>query len=90
MGKVAARAQRIPESSVDGLRRIAEVLDDLLSRPEQWAANPDVQHAVTRLARTDLPLSVETYLNLPWWFAAERGANCEPSAANRLSRPDQW
>lgn len=74
VGKVTARAQRMPESSVDGVRRIAEVLEDLLSRPERWAANPDVQHAVTRLARTDLPLSVETYLNLPWWFAAKRRA----------------
>ncbi|MFJ8916332.1 hypothetical protein [Amycolatopsis sp. NPDC102389] len=82
--KVTARAQRMPESSVDGVRRIAEVLDDLLSRPERWAANPDVQHAVTRLARTDLPLSVETYLNLPWWFAAKRRAGGEPSAADEL------
>ncbi|AGM04161.1 hypothetical protein AB0E55_33455 [Amycolatopsis keratiniphila] len=73
--KVTERAQRMPGSSVDGVRRIAEVLEDLLSRPERWAANPDVQHAVTRLARTDLPLSVETYLNLPWWFAAKRPAD---------------
>ncbi|WP_340685011.1 hypothetical protein LCL61_00530 [Amycolatopsis coloradensis] len=84
VGKVTARAQRMPESSVDGVRRIAEVLDDLLSRPERWAANPDVQHAVTRLARTDLPLSVETYLNLPWWFAAKRRAGGEPSASDEL------
>ncbi|MFI7119474.1 hypothetical protein [Amycolatopsis sp. NPDC049868] len=84
VGKVTERAQRMPESSVDGVRRIAEVLDDLLSRPERWAANPDVQHAVTRLARTDLPLSVETYLNLPWWFAAKRRAAGEASAADEL------
>ncbi|MBE1579420.1 hypothetical protein ACFORH_32780 [Amycolatopsis roodepoortensis] len=84
VSKVTARAQRMPESSVDGVRRIAEVLDDLLSRPERWAANPDVQHAVTRLARTDLPLSVETYLNLPWWFAAKRRASGEPSASDEL------
>ncbi|OLZ58073.1 hypothetical protein [Amycolatopsis keratiniphila] len=75
VGKVTERAQRMPGSSVDSVRRIAEVLEDLLSRPERWAANPDVQHAVTRLARTDLPLSVETYLNLPWWFAAKRPAD---------------
>lgn len=82
--KVTAHAQRMPESSVDGVRRIAEVLDDLLSRPDRLSGNPDVQHAVTRLARTDLPLSVQTYLNLPWWFAAKRRASGEPSASDEL------
>ncbi|OXM55592.1 hypothetical protein [Amycolatopsis alba] len=82
--KVTVRAQRMPESSVDSVRRIAGILDDILSRPERWAADPDVQHAVTRLARTDLPLSVETYLNLPWWFAAKRRAGGEPSASEEL------
>ncbi|MEV6911170.1 hypothetical protein [Amycolatopsis sp. NPDC051071] len=82
--KVTARAQRMPGSSVDGVRRIAEVLDDLLSRPDRLSADPDVQHAVIRLARTDLPLSVEAYLNLPWWFAAKRRAGGEPSAGEEL------
>lgn len=82
--KVTAQAQRMPESSVDGVRRIAEVLDDLLARPDRLSAEPDVQHSVVRLARTDLPLSVQTYLNLPWWFAAKRRATGEPSAADEL------
>ncbi|WP_181776392.1 hypothetical protein [Amycolatopsis pittospori] len=84
VGKVTAQAQRMPESSVDGVWRIAEVLDDLLSRPDRLSANPDVRHAVTRLARTDLPLSVQTYLNLPWWFAAKRRASGETSASDEL------
>ncbi|MBB5855752.1 hypothetical protein ACFQ05_35420 [Amycolatopsis umgeniensis] len=84
VAKVTAREQRMPESSVDSVRRVVEVLDDMLSRPERLSANPDVQHAVTRLARTDLPLSVETYLNLPWWFAAKRRASGEPSASEEL------
>ncbi|MEU3625965.1 hypothetical protein BS329_30395 [Amycolatopsis coloradensis] len=82
--KVTAHAQRMPESSVDSVRRITEVLDDLLSRPDRLSGDPDVQHAVTRLARTDLPLSVQTYLNLPWWFAAKRRASGEPSASDEL------
>lgn len=81
--KVTERAQRMPESSVDAVRRIAEVLGDLLSKPQRLAANPDVQHAVTRLARTDLPLSVETYLNLPWWFAG-KGRPGERNASDEL------
>ncbi|WP_410603784.1 hypothetical protein [Amycolatopsis sp. lyj-90] len=84
VGKVTAQAQRMPESSVDGVRGIVEVLDDMLSRTERLSANPDVQHSVTRLARTDLPLSVQTYLNLPWWFAAKRRASGEPSASEEL------
>ncbi|MFC9252356.1 hypothetical protein [Amycolatopsis thailandensis] len=82
--KVTAQAQRMPGSSVDGVRRVAGILDDLLSRPERLSASPDVQHEVTRLARTDLPLSVQTYLNLPWWFAAKRRAGGEPSASDEL------
>ncbi|ANN19994.1 hypothetical protein SD37_33215 [Amycolatopsis orientalis] len=84
VGKVTAQEQRMPESSVDGVRRIAEVLDDLLARPDRLAADPDVRHAILRLARTDLPLSVQTYLNLPWWFAAKRRASGERSASEEL------
>lgn len=67
-------ASRLPPSSVDAVRRIAEVLADLLSHPDRLAADPDLHHAVVRLAGTDLPLSVQTYLNLPWWFAARRAS----------------
>jgi len=75
---VSAQASRMPASSVDAVRRIALVLRDLLSRPERLSADPDLQHAVVRLAGTDLPLSLETYLNLPWWFVARRsGAGSE-------------
>jgi hypothetical protein len=60
---------------VDTVRRIAEVLGDLLAR---LSADPDLRHSVVRLVRTDLPLSVETFLNLPWWFASRRaGASDE-------------
>ncbi|MFC3450834.1 hypothetical protein [Amycolatopsis speibonae] len=84
VGKVTAQAQRMPESSVDGVRRVAGILDDMLSWPERLSGNTDVQHEITRLARTDLPLSVQTYLNLPWWFAAKRRASGEPSASDEL------
>ncbi|MEV6828166.1 hypothetical protein [Amycolatopsis sp. NPDC051102] len=75
---VSAQASRMPTSSVDTVHRIAEVLRDLLSRPQRLSADPELQHAVARLAGTDLPLSLETYLNLPWWFVARRaGAGAE-------------
>ncbi|QRP44705.1 hypothetical protein [Amycolatopsis sp. FDAARGOS 1241] len=69
---VSGHAGRLPASAVDGVRRVAEMLSDLLADPARLAANPDLQHRVLLLARTDLPLSVQTYLNLPRWFAASR------------------
>jgi hypothetical protein len=72
VGSVSAQSSRMPPSTVDTVRRIAEVLGDLLSRPARLAADPELRHAVVRLAGTDLPLSLETYLNLPRWFAVRR------------------
>ncbi|WP_370971169.1 hypothetical protein [Amycolatopsis sp. cg9] len=74
VSSVTAQSSRLPSSAVDTVRRIAEVLADLLSRPDRLAADPDLRHAVVRLVGTDLPLSVQTYLNLPWWFAARRAS----------------
>jgi hypothetical protein len=70
--RVSAQASRMPPSTVDTVGRVAEVLRDLLAQPARLSADPDLRHAVVRLVRTDLPLSLETYLNLPWWFAARR------------------
>ncbi|NBH01708.1 hypothetical protein [Amycolatopsis sp. SID8362] len=81
VASVTAQSSRLPSSSVDTVRRIAEVLSDLLSRPDRLAADPDLRHAVVRLAGTDLPLSVQTYLNLPWWFAARRASAGEELVA---------
>jgi hypothetical protein len=78
---VSAQSSRMPASTVDKVRRIAEVLGDLLGKPARLAADPDLQHAVVRLAGTDLPLSLETFLNLPWWFAARRASAGEELVA---------
>ncbi|MBB1155397.1 hypothetical protein [Amycolatopsis dendrobii] len=69
---VRTASGRLPESTVDSVRRVAEMLSDLLADPVRLAASPEVQHRVLLLARTDLPLSVQTYLNLPKWFATHR------------------
>lgn len=75
--RVSSQASRMRASTVDSVGRIA-ILRDLLAQPARLAADPDLRHAVGRLVRTDLPLSLETYLNLPWWFAARRaGAGSE-------------
>ncbi|OXM64475.1 hypothetical protein [Amycolatopsis vastitatis] len=79
--RVSAQASRMPPSVVDTAGRIAEVLRDLLAQPARLSADPDLRHAVVRLAGTDLPLSLETYLNLPWWFAARRAGAGEELVA---------
>ncbi|MFD5825927.1 hypothetical protein [Lentzea sp. NPDC060358] len=71
------RALRVPDEAVPRLDEIAEVLRGVLDRPRELRADPDALHAVTRLVGTDLPLSVQTYLNLPWWYAATRGSGAE-------------
>jgi hypothetical protein len=83
--EVGTQASRVPPSAVATVGRIAGVLGDLLGRPDALAANPDLRHTVVRLARTDLPLSVQTYLNLPWWFAVKQRAGGEPSPGDELT-----
>ncbi len=66
---------------MDTVERIASILRDLLADPARLAADPDLQHSLVRLVRTDLPLSLETYLNLPWWFASRRAGAGEELVA---------
>ena len=71
------RGFHVPAEVPPKLGEIAEVLRGMLDRPRELRADPEALHAVTRLVGTDLPLSVQTYLNLPWWFAAARGSGAE-------------
>ncbi|WP_439656883.1 hypothetical protein ACSHWB_31355 [Lentzea sp. HUAS TT2] len=71
------RGFRVPGEVTPKLDEIAEVLRGMLGRPRELRADPEALHAVTRLVGTDLPLSVQTYLNLPWWYAAARGSGAE-------------
>jgi hypothetical protein len=85
LGTVGRHTGRMPEGTVARMRSIGDVLAGLLDRPAELAKSPDVLHNVTRLVRVDIPLSVETYLNLPWWFAAAKRAGGERSAADELA-----
>ncbi|MGW6442951.1 hypothetical protein [Lentzea sp. NPDC055074] len=71
------RGLKVPDEVAPRIAEIAEVLRGMLDRPRELRADPDTLHAVTRLVGTDLPLSVQTYLNLPWWYAAARGSGAE-------------
>lgn len=71
------RGLNVPTEVPPKLAEIAEVLRGMLDRPRDLRADPDALHAVTRLVGTDLPLSVQTYLNLPWWYSTARGSGTE-------------
>ena len=81
VSRVSSQESRMPVSTVDTVGRIAANLRDLLSDPARLAADPDLRHFLVRLVRTDLPLSLETYLNLPWWFASRRAGAGEELVA---------
>ncbi|GGU24547.1 hypothetical protein [Lentzea flava] len=77
VNRVRGFGGRVPGEVAPRLGEIAEVLRGMLNRPRELRADPDALHAVTRLVGTDLPLSIQTYLNLPWWYAAARGSGAE-------------
>ncbi|MDX8029031.1 hypothetical protein SK803_02360 [Lentzea sp. BCCO 10_0856] len=79
---------RVPGEVAPKLAEIAEILRGMLDRPRVLRADPDALHAVTRLVGTDLPLSVQTYLNLPWWYAVARGSGAELVRQLDLLRTD--
>nr|WP_054056213.1 hypothetical protein [Alloactinosynnema sp. L-07] len=74
------RAARVPAEATPHVEALADVLGSLLARPDLDA---DATYGVTRLVRTDIPLAVQTYLNLPWWFAVAKKVN-GTSAADEL------
>ncbi|ALG07414.1 hypothetical protein [Kibdelosporangium phytohabitans] len=72
---VERHGDRMPGPAADFVARITAVLTGMLDRPQALRADPDLLHSVIRLARVDVPLSIESYLNVPWWLARkERGA----------------
>ncbi|MBM7771488.1 hypothetical protein JOD54_001692 [Actinokineospora baliensis] len=72
MARVQAEAKRLPDDALPRLTRIERSLDAVLARPKPLSADPETTHATTRLVRVDIPLAVETYLNLPWWITVTR------------------
>jgi hypothetical protein len=84
VARVRGLGNRMPAEAVERLDRIAEVLCGLLARPAELSAYPDTLHAVARIAGADLPLTVQTFLNMPWWYAVTRRVASEPSATEQL------
>jgi hypothetical protein len=66
------REHRLPPEATERLDGIAAMLTGLLGRAELLTASPDALYEISRAIRTDLPTSLEAYLNLPRWYAARR------------------
>ncbi|MCO5999017.1 hypothetical protein [Actinoallomurus rhizosphaericola] len=71
---LVARAgeHRLPAEARERVDVIASVLRDVLLRSDVLSDSPDLMYEVSRAVRTDLPTSLETYLNLPRWYAVRR------------------
>jgi hypothetical protein len=87
LATVASNESRIPESALGRIRDIERTLENMLSRPDEVVARrDDILVDLQRLIQTDLPLAVQTYLNMPWWFAAAKQLSAERSASEELNR----
>jgi hypothetical protein len=82
---VAAHRARMPDTAVDRVERIGETLTAIMAR-DSLNADPETLHAIIRLARVDLPLSVQTYLNLPWRLAARIDGREHNAAAELVAQ----
>lgn len=71
LAKVVGQADRLPPAAHAFVQRIDGILREMLARTP--GADPDLLHRMIRLVRSDLPTSVEAYLNVP----------------ERLARPDE-
>jgi len=83
--RVHDHASRIPGPALAAFDRITGLLAGLLDRPDALTTAPDQMYAITRAIRTDLPESIESYLNIPWWYAATRRINGQRTAAEELT-----
>nr|WP_026424766.1 hypothetical protein [Actinokineospora inagensis] len=77
LAKVTAAQSRLPEGTLAQLDRIADYLRPALDRPAELAGDPETGHSLIRLIRTDIPLAVEGYLNLPWWMSVGKKGPAE-------------
>lgn len=87
LATVSSNSSRIPESALGRIGDIERTLENMLSRPgDVVARRDDILVDLQRLIQTDLPLAVQTYLNMPWWFAAVKHVSAERSASEELNR----
>ncbi|SHN48124.1 hypothetical protein [Cryptosporangium aurantiacum] len=80
-------AGRLPDGAHAAVRDVAALLFELLDRPDALAAAPDQAYGVTRVVRSDLPISLETYLALPRWYGSGQPAD-DLAAQLELIRAD--
>jgi hypothetical protein len=69
--------RRLPPEAAERLDEIVAILRDLLDRADLLTASPDSLYEISRAIRSDLPTSLEAYLNLPRRHSARGAASGE-------------
>jgi hypothetical protein len=82
--RVDQHGSRMPPPAIDSVHRIGEMLGSILTRPDLLTVAPEELYTAGRIVQTDLPTSLETYLNLPWWYAAGKRMSSQPNASEQL------
>jgi hypothetical protein len=77
-------SQRFPEDVRVRLGDLSNVLGGVLGRAEVLTTSPDHLHLVSQTIRDYLPVSLESYANLPRAYALTRSADREHSAHEEL------
>ncbi|GLY88738.1 hypothetical protein [Actinoallomurus iriomotensis] len=78
-------AHRLPAPAVERFEETTAMLRDVLERADLLSLSPDALYEVSRAIRTDLPTSLESYLNLPRWYGARHGGDAAKELTTQLN-----
>ncbi|MFG1927354.1 hypothetical protein [Cryptosporangium sp. NPDC048952] len=79
LAHVNAVSGRLPAGAEQRIRETATLLRDVLDRPDALEGAPEQAYAVSRVVRSDLPTSLQTFLARGGTPPAGRARNCSSS-----------
>ena len=78
------QARRLEDDANTILTRILDALDEIVVRWNDLASAPDQRHVVERMIIDYLPMSIQTYVNLPRTFALQSRVEGKKTAHDEL------
>ncbi len=78
------QARRLEDDANTILTRILDALDEIVVRWNDLASAPDQRHVVERMIIDYLPMSIQTYVNLPRTFALQSRVAGKKTAHDEL------
>jgi hypothetical protein len=79
VARVRGLGNRVPAEAVERPDRTTEVRRARLARPAELGSIPNTVHAVARIAGTDFPLTVRTFLKLRRRYRGHPPSSCSPA-----------